>query len=123
MAVEILAEQIESAVIEAEIPTDTVERLAGCEDDLSSARRILPREALHRTAVKIQGSDTQISMVPRTRRSRCLNFVTAGRVTLQVEAVSKAGIDILEVGVGHVMPLRAGRCFRCQVCRPCFGSR
>src|SRR5882762_10369883 len=45
-------------------------------------------------------------MVARTCRSRRLDFVPAGRIVFQVEAIGKAAIQILEVRVGKETNLR-----------------
>src|ERR1039458_9888018 len=105
-------EQVEGAVVEAEIPAYAVKRFARRKDTRFSLK------ALHRTPIKVIAAQLQIGVIARSARPRRLNLVPAGRILLQVEPVLEAPVEVLKVGIGERtddranVPARAGRTIR-----------
>src|ERR1700730_15344332 len=105
-AMEVLSKQIEGTIIKAEVATHAIEWLTSGDHSRSDPIGFHTRGSLHRTSIKVKHAQREISVIVRSRRSRRLDFVPAGWVTLQVEAVGKAAIQILEVGIRNECHLR-----------------
>ena len=98
-SVQVLSKQVEGVVVEAEVPAHAIERLTRRQHRRKTPHAVLTLKALHRTSIEIERPQIEIGMIAGTAGARRLNFVAAGRITLQVKAVGKAGVNIFEVGV------------------------
>src|SRR5206468_6090702 len=96
--VQVLSEQVEGVIVEAEVSTDAIERLTRRQHGRRS-RAVLTPKPLYGTPVEIERPEVEIGVIARPGGSCRLDFVAAGRITLQVKAVGKASVNVLEVGV------------------------
>src|SRR2546421_10398964 len=77
--VHVQTEQVEGAVVEAEVSAYAVKRLARREG------ATLYVDSLYRASIEVVGPQLQICMIVRTSGTRRLNFVAVGCVPLQVK--------------------------------------
>ena len=88
-----------TAIVEGHVAADTVEWLPRG-DDRRCTVGPCAQQPLHRTPIEVIAAEVQIRVIARSSRSGRLDGVPAFLVTLQIEAVLKIGVDVLEVRIG-----------------------
>src|SRR5271157_5079628 len=88
-----------ASIIEGHVAADAIKGLTRGDERCRTIRRG-SQQSLHRASIKIVGAKVDIGMIVRAGRSRGLNGVAAFFITLQVEAILEACINVLEVGIG-----------------------